>query len=142
MGQNGDPRAAQGGASGVSEVRLGIDTAEDAGLDQRVGYRGDLGAAHRPRAVVVLATEHDAAGRSFGPVVVDRDQRIVEEGRQAAPVAEKVADRLGKGAARQRRLLLGPCLELRGDGPRVGVAAMAAKLERLAIPSPSSVDGS
>jgi hypothetical protein len=48
---DGGPRCSESGSGGVSEIRLRVDAAEDAGLDQRVGDRGDHGAADRPRAV-------------------------------------------------------------------------------------------
>jgi len=44
-------------------------------------------------------------------------------------VVQQVAKRLGKGGARQGRLLLGPGLERRSERPGLEIAALATELE-------------
>src|SRR5690606_13426571 len=61
-------------------------------LAQAVEEGGDLGAAHGARPVVVHATQHDAAQRSLGAVVVEVDGGVLEKDAEALPDAAHVLE--------------------------------------------------
>jgi len=75
---------------------------------------------------VVLATEDHSPQRALGAVVVEVDHRVVQEERQPGPVIEHVADGLGQGASRQRRLALGPRAQV---VPEIGEVASEAEAD-------------
>ena len=86
----------------VAEIFFGIEIVELGGFDEGVdgggAYPPGIGAGEE----IIFAAEGDAADRSFGGVVVDREAAVVEEPCECGPARERVADRLGEfGFARE-----------------------------------------
>lgn len=94
-------------------------------LEDRVNGGGDLRAAARSRAVVILSTDDGAADRALGGVVVERDARIVDESCESVPDAERVRGCLADGEMRVRRTLEQPRLQLVEDRWRLGATCFA-----------------
>jgi len=95
-----------------------IDTGQFGGLADRVEEGGDLRAAQRLGAVVILAADDRTAQGTFGGVVVERNARIVEKAREPGPALQHVAHGLPKLAAWQADLRKRPGLNLRDEGAR------------------------
>ena len=102
----------------VAQVGLGIEPVELRALDQAVEGGRALGAAVRAGEEVVLAPDRDAAQRTLGRVVVERElptvvegagerwparQHVVEGAGQLGTAGELRKDRLGPGLQRLRQ---------------------------------------
>src|SRR5439155_5425821 len=94
--------------------------------------RGDLEAVPRARAVVILTTEHHAPESAFGPIVVERNARVVEKARQPRPQPEQITDGLPRAALWQRPLGQRPRLNLADDRARALVAQPTAPRQEFA----------
>ena len=80
----------------VGEIGVGIDAAQFAGLDQRRDRGPIFSAAVRAGEERVLAIESDGPDRTLDRVGVDFDAAVVEEPREALPMRQRIADRLGE----------------------------------------------
>ncbi len=76
----------------VGEIGKRIDVVELAGLDQGRDDRPVFGTTVGSGKQRVLATELDAADRSFDRIVVELDATVIDEARQPLPARESVAD--------------------------------------------------
>jgi hypothetical protein len=70
---------------GRSEIRIGIDSVELAGLDQRSNYCPMLGTAIGARKQRVLAIECDGTDRSLDNIGVDLDAAVVDKAGEPSP---------------------------------------------------------
>jgi len=79
---------------------------------------------------VILTTEHRAPESAFGPIVVERNARVVEKARQPRPQPEQITDGLPQAALWQRPLGQRPRLNLANDRARALIAASDGTVER------------
>jgi hypothetical protein len=80
----------------IGEIGERIDVVDLTGLDQGRDISPMFGATVGSGKQRVLATELDAADRSFDRVVVEFDAAVIDEARQPPPARERVADSVGK----------------------------------------------
>src|SRR5690242_8843380 len=104
LGQGGGAGSVDAGVSGGEQVASRLDADELGGLAEGVEEGGDLRAAARAGAVVVLASDDDATQGALDAVGVERDSGIVEEAGQPLPQPEHVLDGAAEAAARQDAL--------------------------------------
>jgi len=69
----------QRGARRVKQVGLGCDAAEVHRFDEAVEESRDLGAAQRPGAVVIPASQNNRSQPAFGVIVIHGNTRIVQK---------------------------------------------------------------
>ena len=114
-----------------ADVGARIDAAQLCGFEESVEERRDLGAAFRPRAIVVFAADHDAAQGPLSRVVVERDSRVFKEERQPLPQLQHVGDGLAHLRPRQHRTVVldSPLEQLVDDRLGLLPSQPASKLE-------------
>ena len=78
-------RLRDGGVECTQEIRVRIDADQLRRFTERVEKGGDLRAAPRAGAVVIFPADDRAAQCALGRVVVERNARIIDKPRQAAP---------------------------------------------------------
>lgn len=89
---------------GVAQPSFGIDLVEPGSLDEAVDRGGAVAAVIGAREQPVLATDRDAAQRSFGGVVVDLEPAVVDvAGVSAFSRAFKRRERQSPGSYRRKR---------------------------------------
>src|SRR6516225_2482067 len=101
----------------VGQIRLRVDAAELAGLDQR----GNAGPVRRalimPGEECILSVENQRTDASLDNVGIKLDAAVVEEPREPVPMVQGVANVLGNGPLGRDtgELLLEPSLERRHE---------------------------
>lgn len=85
----------------VAERGIGFDAVELGGLDQRADHGPAVAATVAAREQVVFASERDRADRPLDRIGIEFDASVIKEPCQTRPAAERVADRIGKRAARR-----------------------------------------
>ena len=82
---------------GISEPCLGIDAVELGGFDQGVGDGCGASAGERTDEEVVLSADGDGSHRTFGRVVVEFQDAVIEIRPHPSHAGQGVADRHGEG---------------------------------------------
>lgn len=97
----------------VGEPCMRLDGVEFRGFDERGHGCPALASAIGAGEQMVLATERDRADGALDRIGIELDAAIVEEPGQAIPASERIADCLGKLAARGEsgELTLQPCMQ-------------------------------
>ena len=80
-----------------AHIAFGIDAAQLRGLDEAVEERGDIETASRTRPVMIFPAEDHGSQAALRLIVVERDARVVEKAREAAPQSEQNSLRHGAG---------------------------------------------
>jgi hypothetical protein len=91
LGKRGRAGTGHRGVDGSEEIGLGIDTHEAGGLTQGVENGGDLCSPQGARPIVILAADHRATEHAFSGVIIERDQRILDEAGEACAATIKSA---------------------------------------------------
>ena len=83
--QERQPVAADGTSDGLAEVCGRLDTDDGAAGDQRIEQCGDAGAPLGPTALEVLPAQDDGTQAPIRRIVVQRNQRLLQEHRRSRP---------------------------------------------------------
>ena len=113
----------------VSQIGVGLDIVELAGLDERSDDCPVLAATIRAREERILAREGDWPDAALDHVRIDLNAAVVKKARQPFPAGECIADSLGQLAllADQAQLAPQPRLEGIDDGATLLLADAAAR---------------
>src|SRR5439155_19514831 len=117
-----------------TQIRLGIETIELGGFDERVDGSSPLAAGIGSGEEIILAAKRNAADRSLGGIVVDLDAAIMDVADQGIPTANGVAYGFGEigFAGEFRQGGFEPCLEVGNQRQGVLLAPSLSLIGRLA----------
>lgn len=85
----------------VLQVSIGLDAIELCGGDERGDDGPAVGATIRAGKEMVLAPERDRPDRALDRVGVEFDAPVFKEAAESGPTGKRIADGLGKCAARR-----------------------------------------